>query len=156
LAIGNTFLVNTFLLLKYGNQKKYVELNYAKFFTFDPQYFQDLAYKELVKIIVKYMLAIKTIEKEKFIELTNKLPEDMKQLVKEDYNYFQWDGIVEGLEKGEKKKENEVIKNGFMQGMSIKRMAILVNLTPKEVESRIREMQLTRASRARAGMGKAN
>jgi Putative transposase, YhgA-like len=69
LSIGNTFLVNTFLLLKFGNQKKYVELNYARFFTFDPQYFQDQAYKELVKIVVRYMLAVKALKKEKFIEL---------------------------------------------------------------------------------------
>jgi predicted transposase/invertase (TIGR01784 family) len=146
LTIGNTFLVNTFLLLKFGNQKKYVELNYAKFFTFDPQYFQDLAYRELVKVIVKYMLAIKTVEKEKFIELTNKLPEDMKQLVKEDYNYFQWDGIVEGAAK----KENEAIKACFEDGISVKRIARIFKLTTKEVELRIKEMKVSKPSRSKA------
>ena len=39
------------------------------------------------------MLSIKTLEKKKLIELINKLPENMKDLVKEDYNYFQWDEI---------------------------------------------------------------
>lgn len=146
LALGDTFLVNTFLLLKFGNQKKYVELNYAQFFTFDPQYYQDQAYKELVKIIVRYMVAIKTLKKEKLIELTNKLPEDMKELVAENYNYFEWDGIL----KGRRENQNDVIKNGFNQGMSTKIIASLVNLTPKEVELRIKEMKLVRSPRASA------
>jgi predicted transposase/invertase (TIGR01784 family) len=138
LTIGNTFLVNTFLLLKFGNQKKYVELNYAKFFTFDPQYFKDQEYRELVKIVVRYMLAVKAVKKEKFIELTNKLPEDMKQLVKEDYNYFQWEGI--------EKTQNKVIRKGFEKGMSVKEIAFLVELTPNEVAMRIKEMKLTKLS----------
>jgi predicted transposase/invertase (TIGR01784 family) len=160
LTIGDTFLVNTFLLLKFGNQKKYVELNYAKFFTFDPQYFQDQAYKELVKIIVRYMLAIKTLEKEKFIELTNKLPEDMKNLIEEDYNYFQLDGMEKGLEKGMEKgmekEKNTVIKTAFQRGMSAKTIAFLVNLTTKEVENRIKEMKLTRQTRSRIAVRPAN
>ncbi|MDZ7878195.1 MAG: hypothetical protein U5L45_11020 [Saprospiraceae bacterium] len=102
------------------------------------------------------MLAVKSLDKEQFIELTNKLPENMEQLIKENYNYFQWGGIVEGLEKGKKQKENEVIKNCFMQDMSAKKIASLVNLTPKEVELRIKEMQLTRSSRARSGMNDAH
>jgi hypothetical protein len=143
LTIGNTFLVNTFLLLKFGNQKKYVELNYARFFTFDPQYWEAQAYKELVKIVVRYMLAIKTLEKEKFIELTNKLPEDMKNLVEEDYNYFQLDGIIEG----QRKKENEAIKACFEDGISVKRIARIFKLTAKEVEFRIKDMKATKPSR---------
>jgi hypothetical protein len=66
----------------------------------------------------------------------------MKQLVKEDFNYFQWDGIIQS--------QNEVIKNGFMQGMSAKRIASLVNLTPKEVEQRIKEMKLTKPAKGNA------
>jgi predicted metalloprotease len=73
----------------------------------------------------------------------------LKQLVKENYNYFQWDGIVEGLEKGKKEKENEVIKNCFDEGVSINRIAKFVKLTPKEVEQRIKEMNLTRPTRTR-------
>jgi hypothetical protein len=80
----------------------------------------------------------------------------MKNLVKEDYNYFQWEGLEKGLEKGKKENQNEVIKNGFMQGMSSKRIASLVNLTTKEVELRISEMQLTRTSRSRAGVNEVN
>jgi hypothetical protein len=80
----------------------------------------------------------------------------MKNVVKEDYNYFQWKGLEKGLEKGKKENQNEVIKNGFMQGMSSKRIASLVNLTPKEVEFRISEMQLTRTSRARSGVNEVN
>ena len=145
LALGNTFLVNTFLLLKFGNQRKYVELNYIKFFTFDAQYHQDQAYKELVKIIVRYMLAIRTLEKEKLIQLTNKLPDDMKEFVEENYNVFEWDGILQGLSK----KEDAVIKNCFDDGISINQIAKFVELTPKEVELRIKKMKLVRPVRAR-------
>ena len=145
LALGNTFLVNTFLLLKFGNQKKYVELNYVKFFTFDPQYYQDQAYKELVKIIVRYMLTIRTLEREKLIHLTKKLPEDMKELVKENYNDFEWYGILKGI----KDTQNDVIKSCFDEGISANRIAKFVKLTPKEVELRIKEMKLVRPVRTR-------
>jgi predicted transposase/invertase (TIGR01784 family) len=152
LTIGDTFLVNTFLLLKFGNQKKYVELNYSKFFTFDPKYFRDQVYKELVKIIVKYMLAIKTLEKEKFIELTDKLPEDMKQLVKEDYNYFQW----EGIETGRKETKNEAIKACYEDGISIKRIARIFKSTPQEVTLILEEMKLKESLRTRQGSNATN
>jgi predicted transposase/invertase (TIGR01784 family) len=145
LALGDTFLVNAFLLLKFGNQKKYVELNYVKFFTFDPQYYQDQAYKELVKIIVRYMMTIKTLEKEKFIQLNKNLPENMKELVEENYNYFEWDGIL----KGRRDTQNDVIKNCFDEGVSVNKIAKFVKLTPKEVELRIKEMKLVRPVRVR-------
>jgi hypothetical protein len=130
-------------------RKKYVELNYVKFFTFDPQYYQDQAYKELVKIIVRYMMTIRTLEREKLIYLTKKLPDDMKEFVEENYNVFEWHGILQGLEKGRKENQNEVIKNCFDEGVSVNRIAKFVKLTPKEVELRIKEMKLVRPVRVR-------
>jgi hypothetical protein len=72
----------------------------------------------------------------------------MKQLHEEDYNYFQLKGVD--------KEKNAVIKNGFERRMSAKTIAFLVNLTPKEVENRIKEMKLTRPTRARIALSPAN
>jgi hypothetical protein len=69
----------------------------------------------------------------------------MKQLVEEDYNYFQWDGILQG----QQKKENEIIKNCFDEGVSVQRIAKFVKLTPKEVGLRIKQMKLVRPTRVR-------
>ena len=76
----------------------------------------------------------------------------MKELLEKDYNCFQWEGIL----MGRNIVKNTVIKNGFNQGMSLKKIAYLVNLTPKEVELCISEMQLTRATRARGEINEAN
>ena len=76
----------------------------------------------------------------------------MKQLREEDYNYFEWDGILEGIQI----VKNQVIKNGFNKKMSRKAIADLVDLTPQEVALRIREMKLTRPTRSRVAVSPAN
>jgi hypothetical protein len=76
----------------------------------------------------------------------------MKQLVEEDYNYFQWDGILEGIQK----EKNEIIKNCFDEGVSVQRIAKFVKLTPKEVGLRINQMKLTRPTRSRTAVSPAN
>ena len=77
---------------------------------------------------------------------------NMKQLVEEDYNYFQLDGMEKGMEK----EKNTVIKNAFQRGISAKTIAFLVNLTTEEVENRINEMKLTRPSRSRVAVSPLN
>ena len=69
----------------------------------------------------------------------------MKELVEENYNYFQWDGIV----KGRNDEKNDTIKNCFDLGMSSKRIALVVKLSEKEVILRMKEMRLARPSRMR-------
>jgi hypothetical protein len=76
----------------------------------------------------------------------------MTQLQEVDYNYFQWDGILEGIQI----VKNRVIKNGFEKKMSRKAIAYLVDLTPQEVENRIKEMKLTRPTRSRTAVSPAN
>ena len=72
----------------------------------------------------------------------------MKQLVKEDYNYFQLEGID--------KEKSAVIKNCFEMGIAISQIAKFVNLSLNEVELRIKEMKLIRPIRARKGANSTN
>lgn len=76
----------------------------------------------------------------------------MKELVEENYNVFEWDGILQGI----KKNQNEVIKNCFDEGVSVNRIAKFVKLTPKEVELRIKEMKLVRPARTRKAATSSN
>jgi hypothetical protein len=76
----------------------------------------------------------------------------MKEFVEENYNVFEWDGILQGLSK----KESEVIKNCFDEGVSVNKIAKFVKLTPKEVELRIKEMKLVRPTRTRKAADSAN
>lgn len=98
------------------------------------------------------MLTIRTLEKEKLIQLNKNLSENMKELVEENYNVFEWDGIL----KGRRDNQNEVIKNCFNQGMTATKIATLVALTPKEVELRIKEMKLVRPTRTRKAATSSN
>jgi hypothetical protein len=76
----------------------------------------------------------------------------MKELVEENYNVFEWDGILQGI----KENQNEVIKNCFDEGVSVNRIAKFVKLTPKEVELRIKEMKLVRPTRTRKAATSSN
>ncbi len=134
------------LLLKHTRYQKDIKSFFLKIFSSLEPYSEPNQYTELIKSYSVYICGVGGIEREIFINLVGQLPSNINKRVMTIYEEF----IKEGEKRGEKRgieiakkaQQNQVITEGFENGLSMELIAKLLRLSTKEVELRMVELGL--------------
>ena len=125
-------------LLKYIKNKAYLRSHFVEIFTtLEPFVRKDEKYNLVISLFV-YLSQGSGLGSKEIIELSNQLPPTINRLAMTAYEQF----VKQGEELGKIEEKNQVLKKGFLKGLSLELLGELTSLEVSEVEKRLQAMDL--------------
>ena len=138
LELEGASLVHSFFLLNFARAKKGMLQQFEKLIIFVDKIKDPAARKRYFALAYHYLRKIQVYQKETLMELFKNVPMTLEQLGHTEADLFFREGKLEG----KIERENEMILALFEDKISIERIAVWVKLSAKEVENRLRKMNL--------------
>lgn len=119
------FLINSLIAFKHHSDTVYVKQHFARFFVNLEKYEEDERIRNFVKVLGVYVVHTTPLKMKEIIELTEKLPNQAKNIVMTGYETLLMEGekkgLQKGLQKGYREKELDLIlsvKNLIFYGIT--------------------------------------